>query len=204
MVNWEGESRLAHEQVARYGFKGGAGSVGLGFVVAGDYGNLAAMFDTDLSRAENMAGRMEGNRYAVVVYLFTIRHGTDLGIGWHTMFENTEAFGGGEVMAMAGAGVIGMGVGDDGSVDGLPGVDVKIAWWAEETTVGEFQNWVHGEVIICRWRVDRPTGLIAKDGNLEDGRQILDLPNWYDDDHNRSIERNHSLPRLVSARGWTD
>lgn len=168
MINWEGESGLADEQVTRDWFEGGASAVGLGFIVAGDHGNLAAMFDTNLSRAENMAGGMEGNRYAVVVYLFAVRHGTDLGIGWHPVLENTETFAGGEVMAMAGAGVIGMSVGDDGSVDGLPGVDVKIAWRAVETSVSEFQNWDHGEMIIGRWRVDRSTGLIAMEGKLDD------------------------------------
>lgn len=131
-VNGEAESALGDEGVAGDGLEGMASGVGPGLVVAGDDPDLATMLDPDLSRTEDVAGWMKRDPDTVAFDGLAEGDGGDGGVVAEPGAEDEQAGLGGEVGTRAPAGVIGVGVGDDGVIDGLPGVDVKVADLAVE------------------------------------------------------------------------
>jgi hypothetical protein len=54
--------------------------------------------------------------------------------------EKRRGAGGGEIRAGARACVVGVRVGDEGMVDGAPGIDVKAAGWTVEAVGREFEQ----------------------------------------------------------------
>jgi hypothetical protein len=123
----QGEGRLGHEDVAGDGFEGRADGGGNAGIVARDDDALGRAFDRDLGRAEDMAGRVEvdgdiadpdgaGGGLAAVGEILAVTDGHDV-----------QRFPRRHDRAVAGAGVVGMAVGDQGAGNGACGVDVEIA-----------------------------------------------------------------------------
>ena len=109
----------------------GAGSVRLDLVIARGDPDLAFMFDANLRRAEDVAGRMQGNSDAVDL------DGLGIGGAAHVDLAEAAAQDGyavvvAEIGLRAETRVVAVAVGDDGAGDGAPGVDVEIARRAVE------------------------------------------------------------------------
>ena len=121
---------------------------------------------------------MERNADTVIVGRLRVRQGGDLCAGEHSVLEQGESIGRGEVVSVAGSGVIGMGMCDDGAIDGLVGVDVKIARWAIEAFVGPLENRLHDVCDYRRPKPGRPNGLFANTGKLEEQETKFGLANW--------------------------
>jgi hypothetical protein len=64
------------------------------------------------------------------------------------MGQYTQSFGASEIPLMAPAGMIGMGVSYNRSLNRPPRVDVKIARWAVKTSIGHGQQISHIENCI--------------------------------------------------------
>ena len=132
----QAESAFGDEGVAGDKFKGAAGGVGLAFKIASEDPDFAGVFETDLRGAEHVAGGMEGNADAVQIDGLAIFQRVDGCAFAHASAQDVEAVLGGEISLRAGAGVVGMGVGDDSSGHRAPGVDVEIADGAIEAGAG--------------------------------------------------------------------
>ena len=144
-VDGEGERGLADEHIALDGLELLGRRVGVGLVIAGDHpggpvgagsGRLSRSLDAGLGGAEDVPRWVEGDGGAALRQ--RLAEGEWLGIDARpdADAEQVARRGAGEVVIAAGAGVVGVGVGDDGSLDGAPGVDVEPARLAPETAVG--------------------------------------------------------------------
>ena len=60
------------------------------------------------------------------------------------MFEQADAIAGDEVTSGTAAGMVAVGMGNDGAINRTPGVDVEIADGAVEATLGHFEE-VHAQ-----------------------------------------------------------
>ncbi len=145
-VDGQGEGRLAEKGVARDGLEGlGRGillSMRIDLVIARDAPcsqvgcARLGVLDADLSGSQDVprgvecdAGLALGDGFAEME-----RGGVDGGAD--ADFEQVTGRGAREVVVASGAGVIGVGVGDDGALDGAPRVYVEVAGGAPEATVG--------------------------------------------------------------------
>jgi hypothetical protein len=101
-------------------------TVGLGLVVARDDPDLAAHLDPDLGRAGHVARRVEGDRASPIrePRHRDLRRDRDVA---QPVADHRRGGVGGEVAGVAGAGVVGMAVGDERAVDRAPGVDEEVA-----------------------------------------------------------------------------
>jgi hypothetical protein len=84
---------------------------------------------------------MEGDRDVLDAERFAAGQALDAGVGAQAELEDTGAFLGAEVAPAAGAGVVAVGVRDEGTLDRPPGVDMEIAWRAIESV---FRDTEHG------------------------------------------------------------
>jgi hypothetical protein len=80
---------------------------------------------------------MEGNGDGPEGPRLTVGESFHRAIATKTLAQKGHAGGGGPIMPHAAAGVIAMAVGDDGSFDPAPGVDVEISRRAVEAPVRE-------------------------------------------------------------------
>ncbi len=125
----QAKRRLGDEDVAGHHFERRAGRIGRVLVVAGgdDAGILAG--DGDLGRTEHMAGGMEFDFDVAEPDFLAIadrlrRAGKIVAIAQP---HHVERLLGGQHRAMAGPGVVGMPVGDHGTLDGAHRVDMETA-----------------------------------------------------------------------------
>ena len=130
------------EDVAGDRLERAAGRVGLSLVVAADHGPAAAPLHRDLCAAQHMSRRfepdlnaVESDRRAVVERLLGFA-GAALP---HADVHEGDRLRAGEDGAVAGSGVIGVGVGDHCAGDRADRVDVEIARGAVETLGAHFE-----------------------------------------------------------------
>src|SRR5207247_10461974 len=112
-----------------------AGRVRGELVIAGDDPNLAAMFESDLSRPEDVPGRMQRDADAVVVERLSVGQRRDVGVRAEAGAEDRLTGRGGQILTATAAGVVGVGVREDRAVDGPPGIDVEGAGGAGGASV---------------------------------------------------------------------
>ncbi|HEY7600083.1 MAG TPA: tetratricopeptide repeat protein, partial [Candidatus Limnocylindrales bacterium] len=125
----QAEGRLGDEHVAALQLERRAGRVGNVLVVAGGDDPEALAVDLDLHRAEHVAGRMEAHGGTAERQALARRHGLRRAgeIVAIAQPHHVEGFLRRQHRAMAGAGVVGMAVGDHGLVHRPGRVDVKAA-----------------------------------------------------------------------------
>ncbi len=135
----EAEGRFGDEQIAFDQLEGLGGAVGEALVVAGDDDALAAVFHQHLGGAEDVAGGMERDGDAVDVerlaegQFLPLRGGVLAVAGLH----DGDGVGRRQHGAVAGAGVIGVAVGDDGAGARLRRVDEDIDGGDAEVSLEE-------------------------------------------------------------------
>jgi hypothetical protein len=158
------EGRLGDEKIASDDLEAGAGGVGAALVVAGDDRAGAGMVQMDLRAAEDVASGVEreagvtdGEGFAVSGRLAGADARLAIAAG-----HDAQCFGCGEDVAVAGAGVVGMAMGDDRAGDGVRGVDIGVGRCAVEALrahfepvfgVGGFVVCVHGGKVGRRARL---------------------------------------------------
>ncbi len=130
----QAEGGLGDEEIAGDRLEACTGRVGGALVVAGDDGAAAGGLDGDLGRAEDVAGGVEADAGGAEVD--GRAEGGFLGgageIGAVADRHDLEGLAGGEDGAVAGAGVVGMGMGDQGSGDRADRVDMGLRRFAPE------------------------------------------------------------------------
>jgi hypothetical protein len=129
------ECRFGDEDVARHHFERRAGRIPRVLVVAGgdNAGILAG--NRDLRRAQHMTGGVEFHLDVAEPYLFAVRNRLRVACKIVAVAQphHVERFPGGQHRAMAGPGVVGMAMGDDGTFDRPDRIDVKTAGLAAQT-----------------------------------------------------------------------
>src|SRR5690348_17364914 len=106
--------------VATHRFEWRAGGIGGGLVIAGDYPDLAAMYDPNLGRTENMPGRVKRDRRFIQAQRFPVGNSTNAGSRLQPGAQHGDSRLRGEVCLGSPGRVIAMGVGDDRAVHRLP------------------------------------------------------------------------------------
>ena len=112
-INRQAEGRFSDEGIAAHGFERRASAVGFDLVVARGDPDFAAMFQTHLCRAEDMAGGVKTQGDAMVGQGLTVRQGLQVDVLAQSRTQNPFAGGGRQVMLVAGAGMVAVSVGDD-------------------------------------------------------------------------------------------
>jgi hypothetical protein len=138
----QAERGFGDEDVAGGGFEWGAGRVRLALVVAGDDGAGAGVLQHNLSRAQYVAGGDEGDGDAVDVNRLVVGQillRVPCPLRAHAGAHNGEGVRRGQHIGVAGAGMVSMGVGDDGAVHRANGVDIKIPRFAKKAVGAGFQ-----------------------------------------------------------------
>ena len=132
----QSEGRLGDEHVAGDRLERQAGRIGHALVVAGDHDAAAVPFHRHLGAAQHMPGRpqpypdpVEHDRLAIAQHL--ARHAR--APGSHTYVHQRHGLRAGQHRCVAGAGMVGMRMGDDGARDRPGRIDVKAARLAIET-----------------------------------------------------------------------
>ena len=130
------ECRLADENIAGERLEGNAGRIGLALIVPGDHGSRQRAANKDLSGAKHMAGRMKAH--------FDIADPKTFAVADRLRFRGEiraiadrhygERVARGENLAMTGARMVGMRVGDQGPRHGTYRIDVKISRRAIEAS----------------------------------------------------------------------
>ena len=138
----QAERRLGDEDVALHQLERRAGRIGHVLVVAGGHDPQAVVLDRDLRRAEHMAGRMERHRDAADVQGLAVADrlraaGEIVAVAQPHQVERLLR---GQHAAVAGAGMVGMPMGDHGLVDRPGRIDMKAAGLAAEAGRGRQQN----------------------------------------------------------------
>ncbi len=85
------------------------------------------MFQPHLRRAQYMAGRVQADPHAVVHHHLAIGQALQVQPRAQPAAQHAGTDGGGQHLGVAGAGMVGMGMGDHRPVHRAPGVDVEIA-----------------------------------------------------------------------------
>ena len=123
------KGRLGDEHVARHAFERGAGRVGAALVIARDHHPAAARLDDDLGRAEHVPGRHEAHRRVAEAHGLAqpgrLRRAGEIGAVAHR--HDGERLGGRHDGAVAGAGMVGMTVRDEGARHRPQRVEMEIA-----------------------------------------------------------------------------
>ena len=123
----------------------------LAFVVAGSNGDLACglaphlarAFDADLGRTEAVTCGVEGDARAPEVRRLARGERGDVGVLGQAAAESGQAILDADVAAHAGAGVVGVGVGDQSERHGTPGVDPEAAGVAADASLVAVQQGRH-------------------------------------------------------------
>ncbi len=90
-----------------------------------------------------MPGWVKAQGYAMVQQAFAVRQGLQVDVLAQAAAQDADAWGGGEVVAVADAGMVAVAVGDDGTFHWPPGIDVKITWRTVQA-FGAGDDEVHG------------------------------------------------------------
>jgi hypothetical protein len=139
--------------------------VGLDLVIARDHPDLPLLLDADLGRAEDVTGGVERDGHAIDEDRLAVRDGIDRRVDPDPDPQDALAGARREVAPAAPACVIGVRVGDDRAIDGLPGIDEEPSGGAVEPSIRRFQQRprCHGSSLVphlsgaspVRWRPSR-------------------------------------------------
>ena len=110
-VNRQAEGGFGDKGVATHRFEGGAGAIGLDLVVAGRHPDFALVFQAYLCRTQYMPGRMKTQGHAVMHQPFAVGQGLQVDVLAQAPAQDAFAGGGGQVVLIAGAGVVAVGRG---------------------------------------------------------------------------------------------
>jgi hypothetical protein len=124
-VDRQAESGFRDEGVASQRRESLAGSVRFEFVIARRNPDRAIMFETDLRRAEHMAGRMQRDLHAIAVKRLAVIEAFDANVA-EAMAQDRRAIPVTKIDAMARSRVIRMAMSNDRSLDRPPRINVKI------------------------------------------------------------------------------
>ncbi len=143
--HWQRERRLGDEDVARHEVEGRTGRIDYVLVIARSDDAQAVRFHRDLRRAEDMARRVESHPHTAEINALTIADrlraaGEPVAV---TQPHQIERLGGRQHGAVAGACMIGVGMGDQRPLDRPGGVNVKPAALAAHAGRGR-QEYVFG------------------------------------------------------------
>jgi hypothetical protein len=126
-VDRQPERRLGDEHVAAQRLERRAGRVGIGLVVARHDPHAACVLEPHLRGAENVAGRVQRHRHAVLDDPLAVADRVERDVGAEPRAQDALGVAHGEVACAARARVVAVRVGDDGPVDRSPGIDVEAA-----------------------------------------------------------------------------
>lgn len=126
-VDRQTEGRLGDEGMATHRLEGITGAIRLDLVVARSDPDFAAVLEAHLGRAQHVAGGVKTQGDAVMVDGLAIGQGLQVDVTSQARAQNALARRGGQVMGAAGTRMVAMAMGDDGALDGAPGVDIEIS-----------------------------------------------------------------------------
>jgi hypothetical protein len=121
------------EGVAGHRFERGARGIGGEFVITRDDPDFATGFDADLGGTENMTRRVQRDADSADMARLTIPDGFDRSGVAKTRAEHMRADRGGQVDIASKSCVIGVRVGNNCAIHGVPGIDVEVASRAVES-----------------------------------------------------------------------
>ena len=98
------------------------------------------MLETDLGRAQDVAGRMKRHFDATDVDCLAVVDRSNRCPGAETTAQHMSALVGPQVAPTARTGMVRMAMGEDGTIDGPVGIDIEIAGRAVEPSGGAFQQ----------------------------------------------------------------
>jgi hypothetical protein len=134
--NGQSEGAFGDELVAFDGLERSRYSVVIQLIITRYYPNFAFVLQSYLGGAGYMSRRMKRNFYAVDVDGLSVGKGLKVDVGRESEFEDVFVPLGGEVVLVVISGVVSVGVGDEGFVNGFMGVDEDIGGGAVETGGG--------------------------------------------------------------------
>lgn len=127
VVDRQPEGGFGDEGIASHRLERRAGAVRLDLVVAGHDPHFAAVFQPHLRGAQHVTRRVEAQPDAVVDDGFAVRQRLQGDIGTQARAQHAGPRGGSEVVLVPDAGVVTVGVRDDGAVNRPPWVNVEVA-----------------------------------------------------------------------------
>jgi len=136
-IDWKPERALGDERVASQELERRARGVRLDLVVARRDPYLPAMFDAYLGGAENVAGGVEGDADAADVDGLSPVYGADRSTHSEPRAKDRFPLARAEVPMGSPPSVVAVAVRDDGALDGLPRIDVKIPGLAIQAPLGQ-------------------------------------------------------------------
>ena len=143
------ESGFADEHIAFEGLEGRTGWIGLPFVVAGDDPDFPVMLQPHLRRAQDMAGRMQGDADAAQRERRAVLHRDDIAGVVQALARDSHPWRRHQHAGTAFAQMIAMGMRDHGGLHGFDRIDVEIARRAIQSTLvavirGVGRSWISG------------------------------------------------------------
>ncbi len=151
-VDRQAKGGFGDEAVAAQRLEGWAGGVGLvvgaEVVVARGHPHPAGVFQPHLGRAQHMAGGVQADAHAVVHHHLAIGQALQVQPRAQPAAQHTGADGSGQHLAVAGAGMVGMGMGDHRPRHRAPGVDVEVAGCAVQAGRAQGDQVVHGPAML--------------------------------------------------------
>ncbi len=131
----QAEGRLTDEGVAAHRLERGAGGARPGPIVAGDDRDLAPVGQADLCRAQDVAGRVQGDLHPIHVDRLTVGHGLDHGGVTQARTCHRQSVPSHEIGGAARLKVVGVRVRDHRARDSPPGIDRHIGGGAGQAPV---------------------------------------------------------------------
>ena len=138
-VDGQSEGAFGDERVAAHGFEGIADAVRMALVVAGGHPHFAFVFHAHLGAARDMPCRMQAETHFVDGDGLAVTDAFDLEVGSDAGVHQGLGYGRGQVIPAATARMITVGMGDDGTINPAPRIDVHIGDGAVDATRGECQ-----------------------------------------------------------------
>ena len=147
-VDGQAEGGFGDEAMAAHRLEWQAGGVALVVradeVVARGHPHLAGMLHPHLGRPQHMAGRVQADAHTLVHHRLAIGQALQVQGRAQAAAQHAGADGGGQHMAVAGTGMVGMGMGDHRAVHRAPGVDVEVTRCAVQALRAQGNQVVHG------------------------------------------------------------
>ena len=131
-VDRQAKRRFGDEGIAAHRLEGRAGAVVFELVVARRHPDPAAMLEPHLGRTEHMAGRVQRQPHAMVLYHLAIGQRLQRDVLAQTPAQNGRAVMVGQVMRAAIARMVAVRMRDHRALHRPPGIDVEIAGRAIE------------------------------------------------------------------------
>ena len=159
-VDGQAEGGFGDETIAAHRLERRTGGVALidgrQVVIARRHPDPAAVRQPHLGRAQHMAGGVQADGHAVVLHGLAVGQPLQRQVGTQPAAQHALADGGGQHVAVAGARMVGMGVGDHRPGHGPPGVDVEIAGRAVQALRAVDHQIVHRACQFNTYRLGRP------------------------------------------------